>query len=398
MFSIVNEINTYSLIEVTDKKLIKAFLDLPTRINKDDTNWIRPMNEDIESIFDPVKNKKFRRGEAIRWILADGNNEIVGRIAAFFEHSSVKKQLPVGGCGFFECINDQNAADTLFSAARDWLKTKGLEGMDGPVNFGARDHFWGCLSDGFYEPIYNMPYNPKYYNDLFEGYGFRNYFNQYTYHREILPGRLDQAMYDQAAHLKKDKRYVFKYIDSRNLEKYAEDFVTIFNEAWAVFPGVKPFKKAHGMALFKKLKPIHDKRAIIFGYFNERPIAFYIMIPDLYQVSRKFNGKFNLFNKLRLVYKVKYRKSCTRLIGLIFGIVPDYQQKGVAAGIVKYFEDGISDPGFKYTDLEMNWIGDFNPSMMKLVDKIGGKIYKTHITYRYLFDPDAKFERAKKVS
>lgn len=53
---------------------------------------------------------------------------------------------------------------------------------------------------------------------------------------------------------------------------------------------------------------------------------------------------------------------------------------------------------FMYKDLEMNWIGDYNPSMMHLLDQIGARIIKTHITYRYLFDRDAPFERAPVVN
>jgi hypothetical protein len=86
------------------------------------------------------------------------------------------------------------------------------------------------------------------------------------------------------------------------------------------------------------------------------------------------------------------------LIGLIFGIVPEYQKKGVSGGMIMHFANMVGHGRFKYTDLEMNWIGDFNPGMLKLVSQLGATVRKTHITYRYLFDRDAKFERAKKVS
>jgi hypothetical protein len=160
---------------------------------------------------------------------------------------------------------------------------------------------------------------------------------------------------------------------------------------------VKPFKKSQAEMVFKKMKPVADKRAVIFSYYNDRPIAFFIMIPDLFQIIRKFNGKFTLLNKLRLYLFVKILRKNTRLLGQIFGVVPDFQGKGVAAGMILRFEKEVAKPDFRYEDLEMNWIGDFNPGMMKLVDQIGGKIRKTHITYRYLFDQTKPFKRAKKV-
>lgn len=82
------------------------------------------------------------------------------------------------------------------------------------------------------------------------------------------------------------------------------------------------------------------------------------------------------------------------MIGLIFGVIPEFQGKGIEAGLVKQFEENAIQKDFPYTDMEMNWIGDFNPTMMKLVEMIGGRIYKTHVTYRYLFDRTLPFERA----
>ena len=389
----------YTLIEVISRKSKRDFLEIPSLINKGDKFFIRPLDEDVEKVFDPKQNKRFRKGNAIRWILEDRKGKLIGKIAVFFDPASeTEEHQRTGGCGFFDCINDQKAANILFNAAKEWLKTHDMEAMDGPVNFGSRELFWGCLSDGFYEPNYNMPYNQPYYNELFLNYGFQNFFNQYTYHVPLTAGDMDEVVYKNGDYLKDDPHYRFKILNTRKMEKYAMDFMVVFNEAWARFPGVRPFKKQQALNMFKKLKPVIDKRAIIFAYYKERPIAFFLMIPDLFQITKKFNGKFNLVNKLRLLLFVKVLKKNTRLIGQIFGVVPEFQGKGVAAGMILRFEKEVAKPSFNYTDLEMNWIGDFNPGMMKMVTQIGGKIRKTHITYRYLFDRNAGFKRAKRVS
>lgn len=389
----------YKLKEVADKKTIKAFLNLPEEINRNDKNWIRPLDEDLEKTFDPSKNKFFRNGDAIRWILKDTHDKVVGRIAAFYDEATAKKNdQPTGGIGFFECINDQQSANILFDASREWLKEKGMEAMDGPVNFGVRDIFWGCLADGFYEPIYNMPYNPKYYNNLFEGYGFQNYFNQYTYGMPINPELMDPVIREKANRLYQDPKYRFIIYDKKDKEKFAEDFMIIFNKAWGPFPGVKPINKQQALALFKSMKAVIDPRTIIIGFYDNEPIGFFIMIPDLYQAYRNFDGRLGTINKLRLLYKLKVSKNFTRLIGIIFGVIPEFQKKGATSGLILRFEKEVVKPGFRYTDLEMNWIGDFNPTMMKLAELIGSKIRKTHITYRYLFDRNKEFKRAKRMS
>jgi hypothetical protein len=389
----------YRLIEIRSKSNIKEFLRFPARLYKEDKNYIRPLDEDIEKTFDPSKNKLLKRGEIIRWLLQDENQQTIGRMAAFYERGHTKKdEIPTGGIGFFDCINNQKAANTLFDAAKSWLLQKGMEAMDGPINFGSREQFWGCLSEGFYEPIYNMPYNFKYYNTLFENYGFKNYFNQLTFHMSLRPGIMDPVIYQKGKAIRKENGFEFRLYDPAKIEQFSEDFMTVFNEAWSKFPGVKPIQKAQVVALFKKMKPIIDPRIMIFGYYRNRPISFYIMIPDLFQVIKKFNGKSHLFNQLRLLFELKIRKVSTRAVGLIFGVVPDFQNKGVADGMILTFEDEVAKPGFQYTDLEMNWIGDFNTTMIKLIEYIGGKVRKTHITYRYLFDRSKTFERAKKLN
>ncbi len=134
----------YSLREVVreDKRLVREFLDLPKSIYKGNPSWVCPFDDSIESVFDPSRNKLFADGEAIRWVAYDSSGRAVGRIAAFYdrEHAYSYEQ-PTGGCGFFEAIDDQQLADMMFDAARDWLAQRGMEAMDGPVNFGG-GVFW----------------------------------------------------------------------------------------------------------------------------------------------------------------------------------------------------------------------------------------------------------------
>ena len=168
------------LIEVTTPQLAKEFLLVNVELNKNNPTYIRPLDKDINDVFDKKKNKTFRFGEVISWILKDEDGKFIGRIAAFTNKKYKNKgdDVPVGGIGFFDCINDQAAADMLFDVAKHWLMQKGMEAMDGPINFGERDRWWGLVVKGFDPPMYCMNYNPPYYQQLFENYGFKNFFNQ----------------------------------------------------------------------------------------------------------------------------------------------------------------------------------------------------------------------------
>jgi hypothetical protein len=386
----------FVLKEVKTSDDEKKWLQFPSLLYKNDSNYVRPIDEDVIKLFDKKQNKLLRKGVAVRYLLFE-NRKIVGRIAAFIDPNTAKNNdQPTGGCGFFDCIDDQAAANVLFDAAKTWHKDRGMEAMDGPVNFGDRDNFWGCLADGFTEPLYNMPYNFPYYNKLFENYGFQNYFNQYTYRRLIYDGGLSPVVKEKAERLFRNPDYEFRMISWKNIDKFAEDFMIIYNKAWGSIPGVKKISHAHAMALLNQLKPILDTRLVHYGYYKNEPIAFFIMMQDLNQIIRKFNGKLNWINKLRLMADLKLFKRADRIIGRIFGIVPEHQGKGVDGGLVIAFQKIALQKNFPYKELQMNWIGDFNQPMMKVAESIGGEIYKTHVTYRYLFDRNKPFKRATK--
>ncbi|MCF8348843.1 MAG: hypothetical protein K9G61_08525 [Bacteroidales bacterium] len=389
----------FHLREVVNLKDERIFLNMVDNIYRYEKNWVRPLDDEIIKIFNKEKNRRFRTGEAIRWIIFDTEKNPVGRIAAFYDKIGLNDwQQPTGGVGFFESINDQNVANLLFDTAKSWLEKKGLEAMDGPVNFGNRDYFWGCLKAGFHQPIFNMPYNPAYYNELFENYGFRNYFDQFTYRLTLDSALLNPILQLKSQRLKRDQKLRITNYNKKSGDQIASDFSEVFNKAWARFPGVEPIEVTQAKALFYSLKPILDERLVILAHYDNQPIGFFIMIPDINQLITRNKGKMNWFNKIKLILDLKVLKKCNRVIGLIFGVIPEFQGKGIEAGLVMKFAENTEERHFPYSLLEMNWIGDFNPTMMKLVELIGGEIYKTHVTYRYLFNPTKPFHRAPVVN
>ena len=104
------------IVEVTDSKQAREFIIYQPRFYRSVENYIRPLDQDVEAVFNPKKNKMFRHGECRRWLLVDDQGKTTGRVAAFYNEKQVNKDndQPTGGIGFFDCVDDQDSANLLF--------------------------------------------------------------------------------------------------------------------------------------------------------------------------------------------------------------------------------------------------------------------------------------------
>jgi hypothetical protein len=388
------------VVEVITKQDKKEFIDFPKELYKTDPCWVCQLDKAIESVFDPSKNHNFKHGEAIRWILQDDDSHTIGRIAAFIDkvRSSANRQ-PTGGIGFFEVIENKEAAFILFKTALEWHTSKGMEVMDGPINFGENDNNWGLLVDGFMQQGFGMPYNKKYYRAYFEDFGFKNYFEQYSYHRDVRDldnsiVRFPERIMKIADWLSKRPGYSFHHFEFRNKEKYVKDIVEIYNSTWSVFKeDFTPLDPVILEESLEKAKLIIDEKLIWFAYFNYKPIAFFVLFPDLNQILKYFDGKMNIWNMIRFLY-FKATHKMTRIRAVVGGVHPTHQNSGVESAIfLQLYKVFKKKPWFK--ELELSWVGDYNPRMLAIYDALGATKAKTHITFRYMINPKLPFVRFK---
>jgi hypothetical protein len=383
------------VIEVSTPQHAREFLSLPVRLYAEEPCWIRPLDKDIEDVFDRSKNKAFRHGECTRWLLVSQQGETVGRIAAFVNQKTVLKgnDQPTGGMGFFECIHLQDAANLLFDTCKSWLQARGMEAMDGPINFGNRDRWWGLLIDGFdREPNYQCNYNFAYYRDLFETYGFQVYFYQFTFHRTV-QGPLSPKLAAKAEKLAADPNYEFRYIRKDEVDQLPTYILAVYNKAWANRNENPELSMQQAKVIVSQMKPIMDRRLLYFGFYKGEPVSFFLSLPEINQILKYVNGKLDLLGKIKFVWHT-FRKTNRKAFGVLFGVAPEHQAKGLDGAMVMKSRQVLQDDYKRYDEYEMNWIGDFNPKMINVVDQVGGKVCKRHATYRMLFDESKPFKRA----
>lgn len=376
-------------VKVTNDAEKREFLEFPPRLYKNDKNYIRPLNKDIQDVFDKKKNKFFKTGECERFLFKNTQNKTVGKVAVFV-NKKYKQEQPTGGIGFFDCIDDQETANFIFDFCKNWLQERGMEAMDGPINFGERDKFWGLLIEGFSEPLYGMNYNLPYYKDLFENYGFQIYFNQLCYSRPV-HGDVSRVFTVMHAKHAKNPAISAKPMKKNQLEKFAKNFTEVYNKAWADHGGGKEMEYAKTLKMFKAMKPVINEHISWFVNENEKPIAMWMNIPDLNQWFKYLHGKFGIWEKLKFLWVKKVRKN-TKMVGIVFGVVPEWQRTGIDGYMIWEGTKHLR----KHTDFEvteLQWIGDFNPKMIKIAESLDTTVTRKLATYRYLFDRNKPFER-----
>jgi hypothetical protein len=380
------------IIRVTDRKTRHKFLVTARIVYKNDRIWVCPLDNEIEAIFDPEKNPYFKHGEAERWVLEDDNNKLVGRIAAFIDRNLASSyDQPTGGTGFFECTDDKASAFLLFDTAREWLKSKGMEAMDGPINFGETDKYWGLLVGGFTHPSFEVPYNPPYYQYLFESYGFKTYYKMEGFHLDVKKP-LSERFTKIAEWVANKPGYEFHHFTWKEQERFTHDFAIVFNEAWASFKQhFEPLESEYIKRVLQKAKPFIDEEFIWLAYFEGKPVAIYLMFPDLNQILKHLNGKMNLISMIKFLY-LKKRKTMTRAKGLLMGVIPKFQNHGIESAFILQVRKAFEKKPH-YTEVEFSWVADFNPKMRKIFISVGSVPVKNYITYRYLFDRNREFKR-----
>ncbi len=361
-------------------------------VYKRDTWYVRPLDREVEAVFDPKQNSFFGHGEAIRWILTDEHNQTIGRVAAFINRrKAFTYQQPTGGMGYFECINHDEAAKLLFDRCRDWLSERGMLAMDGPINFGENDSNWGLLVEGFMHPGFGMSYNPPYYRRLFENYGFKFYFEQVSNHLDLTKP-FPERFWKIAEWTMRKPELSFRHFTFDQAGQFIRDMKEVYDDAWKFHENFTPMDEVTLRKGLEKAKAFADPEMIWFAYHLDEPVGFLIHFPDVNQILKHLHGKMHLLNKIKFLW-LKYRKTITRSRIVIMGVKPKYQRLGIESGIFWHLNEKMKKRPH-ITEIELSWVGDFNPKMRALHESVGATFAKRHITYRKIFSEDIEFQRS----
>lgn len=361
--------------EVKNQKDLMTFIRFPWEIYQGNRQWTPPLVKDLLLKFSP--EHPFRSHSEMILLLARHEEKIVGRIAGIIDHHYIEfHKEKVGFFGFFESIPEARVANTLLQKIADWLKDHGMEWMAGPMNPSTNDEC-GLLIEGFDSPpCLMMPFNPRYYPSLLEGFGLMKKMDLYAYLLEessFLWDRLDRITQRLR---KREPQLHIRPIQLGRLDEELKIIKGIYNQAWSRNWGFVPLTDEEINLLAKELKPLVVSDLVLFAYWGEDPIGFSVSLPDYNVVLKHLNGKLGLLGLLKFFY---YSKKIDKIRVMLLGIKPDFQKKGVEGLLyVETFRNGIKKG---YHRAECSWILEENVLMQHGIEAMGGKRYKTYRIY-----------------
>ncbi|MFH0991757.1 MAG: hypothetical protein V1799_17250 [bacterium] len=362
--------------EVQSNKDRDEFIKFLWKIYDGNPYWVPPLLIDRKKLMDRQK-KPFYKHADVQFLIAEQDGEMVGRIAAIVNHNHIKEhQEQVGFFGFFESINDQQVANTLFDAAKKFLKEKGMTAVRGPANPSVNDEY-GLLIKGFDQsPTILMTYNPEYYPTLIERYGFSKAKDLYAY---LLKQELfySEKMVRANRLIRERNHLTFRCIDMKDFHRDVEIIKKLYNTAWAKNWGAVPMTEDEMDTLAKDLKPLVVPELVVFAERNGEPVGFSLAMPDI-NVSLKYNKKGRLLPGLFHLFFHKKEINLVRI--LVLGVLPEYLNTG--AGGALFYETAVHAKELGYDFGEASWILEDNERMVRSAELMQGEISKTYRIYQ----------------
>ncbi|TAL25682.1 MAG: hypothetical protein EPN94_04800 [Nitrospirae bacterium] len=360
-------------MEVKTAKDLDEFVRFPFFLYSKDTCYVPQLiKETIEQFSD--KNPFFKHS-TVRYFIAEKEGKCAGRIASIVNQRHIKfHDEKAGFFGFFECANDPEVSSSLLDKACIELKKEGMELIRGPMNFSTNEEC-GFLFEGFNEPPMLMtPYNMPYYNELMETYGMDKSKDLYAfiyYVKDKLPEKILRV-----AAIAEKRGITVRPVEKKNFSEEMKAFKEVYNSAWEKNWGFIPLTDEELDYLGSRLKQIAVPDMTLIAEDKGKPVGFMGMVPDFNYVLRQMNGKINPMTIMKALY---YSRKIKDLRMLLLGIRAEYRNKGVDAILFREGFKGVKKGGYKR--VEFSWILEDNIPIQRLVEMIGGRLYKKYRIY-----------------
>jgi GNAT superfamily N-acetyltransferase len=359
-----------------------AFIMFPFGLYRNDRNWVPPLISERQEFFDPARHPFYKHAD-VALFLALRDGKVVGTIAALINHRHNEfHNERTGFFGFFEVIEDYAVAERLLATARDWVKERKMDRIRGPMNFSTNEEC-GLLVDGFDSPpVVFMTYNPRYYEDFLLRFGFTKAMDLWAYLLTAEGVNPDGSGFQpKVLRVVEDVRkrlgtVVIRPADMKHFDSEIERFKAVYNSAWERNWGFVPMTDEEVDHFARGAKGFLDPELVFVAEDQGKPIGFSLTLPDINQALMRVHGRLFPFGWIPFLLD-RRRIDTARVFAM--GVIEGYRSRGIDA--IFYFETAKAIVRRGYRRAEMSWILENNVMMNRLIQMMGGKVYKTYRVY-----------------
>ena len=388
-------------IDISQRSQRKRFIKVPWKIYKGDRYWVPPLIGERMEFLDPGKNHSFEHMDAAFFLakgfattgrvdapqpglpLAIGDEQVLGSVAAFVNHRHNEfHDEQVGFFGFFEAVNDYDVAEALLQTACDWVRARGMTAIRGPASFTGNDDAYGMLVDGFdSRPVVLMSYNPPYYPEMVERFGFQKAMDLWAWYADIsrlganaenLPPKLLRVV----EKVRERSKVQIRQADFKDWDALVEQVKKIYNSAWERNWGFVPFTDAEMDHVAAGLRQFIDPKIVFLAEIAGEPVGFSLPLPDMNIAVHHMNGRMFPIGWLKYLW---YKRKVDWLRVFALGVIKEYRGRGIDA--LLYYETAKAAAAKGYRHAEMSWILENNDMMNRAIQLFGAEVYKTYRIY-----------------
>lgn len=357
-----------------------TFLTFPWLIYRGDPLWVPPLLPERAKTIDPRHGAFFLRGQA-EFFIAWRAGRPVGTICAA-EDRVTNAQRGKRDCmfGFFECIQDEAVAFTLFEHAAGWGRARGLDSLYGPWNLDYEDSYGVLLEGRDRPPVLLCGHTPPYYQQMHEAFGF-------------LPARGDNLAYEiqlgrdtpalqlitkLAERMRRRGTITIRHADLTHWEDEIDRLIPLMNAALAHLPDFIPWQPEALHATLGAFRQIADPELVLFAEVKGRVVGWFPAVPNINEALIHANGLRYPWDYARLAWHVRRRPKCAAIKSVV--VYPEYWDTGVSVLLFDEMARRLHAKGYIWADLSLT--SDDNPYTPHLIGRAGGRVYKRYRVYR----------------
>jgi GNAT superfamily N-acetyltransferase len=355
----------------------RQFLQFPWTLYRGDPNWIPPLRGDQKELVG-YKPHPFYARNSVQTFIACRGGEVCGRIAAILNQGHITQHADRRGFfGFFDCMDDQEAANGLFDAVRKWFADQDIHRLRGPTN-PSLNHELGLLIEGFDSPpTFMMTYNPPYYERLVENYGFRKTQDLYAFwgQIEMLP-KISQKLQPIAEQIIERFNVKLRSMDTSRFQQDVEMFLDVYNRSLTNTWGFVPMSAEEMRHMARGLKHVIVPEMAIVAEIDDRVVGVSFGLPDYNPRIKEIDGRlfpFGFFHLLRNKQAIK------RIRIISTNVLPEFQRMGVGLVLLNGLVPKAMEWGIQ--EAEFSWVLESNSLSYGSLKKGGAKITKTYRLY-----------------